>query len=248
MTELKRTAATEGIPLAIIEKDYALSIVLMLLSRTKLKDKLVFKGGTAIKKVYFRKARFSEDLDFTVEDAEPKEILEELNKILDNKEIAGIRFGKFEHEKTTAGLQLALKFTGLLEYPQRIRFDFSFRENAIMPPIERAVFDDYLLGETKIRALPIDELFAEKIHAAFSRTAARDLYDIWFLLKNDVKPCEELIQKKFAYYSEEYDLDKLKDRLEDFKPKWSQDLSPFQRDVPAFDTVAKSLLTMLQNK
>ena len=51
-------------PLAIAEKDYFLAIVLQIIYSSKLKDSLVFKGGTAIHHLYLDQLRFSEDLDF----------------------------------------------------------------------------------------------------------------------------------------------------------------------------------------
>jgi len=51
-------------PLAIAEKDYFLAIVLQIIYNSSLKDKLVFKGGTAIHHLYLDQLRFSEDLDF----------------------------------------------------------------------------------------------------------------------------------------------------------------------------------------
>jgi uncharacterized protein len=66
LTELKRTALKAGVPQGTIEKDYVLSVVLREIAESELSKSLVFKGGTAIKKVYFTEARFSEDLDFTV--------------------------------------------------------------------------------------------------------------------------------------------------------------------------------------
>ena len=54
------------IPEAVLERDYCLSWFLEGLSVTILRDLLVFKGGTAIKKCYIPDYRFSEDLDFTL--------------------------------------------------------------------------------------------------------------------------------------------------------------------------------------
>lgn len=49
-----------------IEKDYIITWVLMGLSQNDyLKEALLFKGGTALKKAYYPDYRFSEDLDFT---------------------------------------------------------------------------------------------------------------------------------------------------------------------------------------
>ena len=51
-------------PLQVAEKDYFLAIVLQIIYSSKLKDVLVFKGGTAIHHLYLDQLRFSEDLDF----------------------------------------------------------------------------------------------------------------------------------------------------------------------------------------
>jgi len=53
----------------VVERDYAQSYVLYGLGKTpELQDALVFKGGTALKKVHFGDYRFSEDLDFSMVD------------------------------------------------------------------------------------------------------------------------------------------------------------------------------------
>jgi predicted nucleotidyltransferase component of viral defense system len=52
-------------PLAIAEKDYFLAIVSKIIFESKMKNKLIFKGGTALHHVYLPQLRFSEDLDFS---------------------------------------------------------------------------------------------------------------------------------------------------------------------------------------
>jgi predicted nucleotidyltransferase component of viral defense system len=54
---------------AVLERDYCLAWFLVGLSRSPLREALVFKGGTALKRCYFGDYRFSEALDFTL--AEP---------------------------------------------------------------------------------------------------------------------------------------------------------------------------------
>ena len=51
----------------VVEKDYALSYILAgIAMQPELRDSLIFKGGTALKKMFFGDYRFSEDLDFSV--------------------------------------------------------------------------------------------------------------------------------------------------------------------------------------
>jgi len=52
-------------PLAIVEKDYFLALVSKIIFESKLSNKLIFKGGTALHHVYLPQLRFSEDLDFS---------------------------------------------------------------------------------------------------------------------------------------------------------------------------------------
>ena len=52
-------------PLDAAEKDYLLALVAKIIYESELKEKLVFKGGTALYHTYLPQLRFSEDLDFT---------------------------------------------------------------------------------------------------------------------------------------------------------------------------------------
>ena len=190
-------------------------------------------------------ARFSEDLDFTVLDGTENEIQTELKRLLDGRELLGVRFEALKQEKTNAGLRAALKFSAFLEHSQRIRFDFSFRKNLALKPVEMQVFDDYVLGNASMLVMPLEELLAEKIHAAFSRTVARDLYDLWFLLKNGVKTNMTMLEQKFSYYHERYEPEKLTQKLDAFKLKWQRELEQFTPTLPEFDPLAKETLKLL---
>jgi predicted nucleotidyltransferase component of viral defense system len=63
-----------GLSWEIIERDYILSWILAGIAvNEKLQNKLIFKGGTALKKCYFGYYRFSEDLDFTAKEGMVRE-------------------------------------------------------------------------------------------------------------------------------------------------------------------------------
>lgn len=244
--ELNGRAAAAGVPRAIVEKDYALSVVLLGISKSPLAGKIVFKGGTALKKAYFPDARFSEDLDFSALAADEEEIMAELRTLFLGKELHGVRFISLEREKTRAGLRVALKFSSMLGSPQRIRFDFSFRDNLALKPEGKDVSGDYSLGGAKLLVAPLEELFAEKIHALFSRAAARDLYDVWYLFRRGVRASRELVEMKFAYYGEKYEPAALKARIESFRKDWRRDLFQFMKQVPDFDATANELIGFLK--
>ncbi len=72
-TRLQEARRRLGLPWEVLEKDYLLSWVLAGMSQVPvLQETLVFKGGTALKKCYFRGYRFSEDLDFSGLDSVPR--------------------------------------------------------------------------------------------------------------------------------------------------------------------------------
>ncbi|MBI2410940.1 MAG: nucleotidyl transferase AbiEii/AbiGii toxin family protein [Candidatus Kerfeldbacteria bacterium] len=52
-------------PLAAAEKDYFLTLVSKIIYDSPLRNKLIFKGGTALHHTYLPQFRFSEDLDFS---------------------------------------------------------------------------------------------------------------------------------------------------------------------------------------
>lgn len=65
-------AREQGVRLDIVEKDYALGYLLVALCEVpELSERLVLKGGTALRKVYYPGYRFSEDLDYSTLTAGP---------------------------------------------------------------------------------------------------------------------------------------------------------------------------------
>ena len=63
-SQLRSLADRQNIPLGTLEKDYALTNLLSVIANFSKLNSMVFKGGTALKKIHFEEFRFSEDLDF----------------------------------------------------------------------------------------------------------------------------------------------------------------------------------------
>src|SRR5471030_2216003 len=86
------------VPQHVIEKDYALSYVLAgIAKQPELSHSLIFKGGTALKKIFFGDYRFSEDLDFSVINAPKNNQLENalINALTHSKELLN-EYGSFD--------------------------------------------------------------------------------------------------------------------------------------------------------
>ena len=67
--EIAEKVTKSEVTKSTIDKDWVLGHFLdAIFSISELREKLVFKGGTCIKKCYIPDYRFSEDLDFTCTD------------------------------------------------------------------------------------------------------------------------------------------------------------------------------------
>lgn len=76
---IRSACKNTGVQQYIVEKDYALSYLLSAISETDgLGNQLVLKGGTALKKLYFKDYRFSEDLDYSTREIGPVVNVDEL--------------------------------------------------------------------------------------------------------------------------------------------------------------------------
>jgi predicted nucleotidyltransferase component of viral defense system len=66
-TQVRRYSAQSGLrDMMIAEKEVVLTFLLQLLSERGILDRLAFKGGTSLRKMFIRgQGRFSTDLDFT---------------------------------------------------------------------------------------------------------------------------------------------------------------------------------------
>lgn len=173
-------------PLAIAEKDYFLAIVLQIIYSSKLKDKLVFKGGTAIHHLYLDQLRFSEDLDFTTIQALTIDDLKDAFKPYDFLEIV-----KFYPSNFALKIE-RLKFIGPLGQANSIKLDIDLTQKLVKPARELDYKNIYNLP-VKVQGMSLDEICAEKIRAINERARYRDFYDLAMVLKNnDFKPKEIL--------------------------------------------------------
>lgn len=110
--ELLEKARERGLNLAMVEKDYVLGWMLFGLSEI---PGLIFKGGTALSKVYFPSIwRLSEDLDFVFGD-DFRIIRASLNDAFEKaREKSGIRFILKSAFSNPGYLQMKVQYDALL--------------------------------------------------------------------------------------------------------------------------------------
>lgn len=164
-------------PLAIAEKDYFLTLVSKIIFDSAIKNKLIFKGGTALHHVYLPQLRFSEDLDFS---SDANQIgLDEIKNIFADYGFLDIK--KDYVSGATVKIE-KLQYTGPLGQPNSLKVEIDFLQNVILQPLE-ADYENVYGINTKVRVMDIREIVAEKIRAMSDRARYRDYYDFVMILK-----------------------------------------------------------------
>ncbi len=249
--ELRRIAGRENIPVGILEKDYVLSVILIHLKDLGILDYLVFKGGTAIKKIYYSKTRFSEDLDFNYYEIGREEIFQQIKDNLNHSiKESGIEFtGTKDLNCSDTGLTFRIGYIGLLQHKNSIKLDFSGREKLLEPMYEGEILHDYKnlknRGKVKIPSMSIKGILAEKCRALMMRAESKDLFDIWFLIKQGIDFDLDLVKRKHEGYWEKWDKEEYQNRLKTLKNTWKRDLESFLDRVPEFEEVKEELNEIL---
>ncbi|KUK67366.1 MAG: hypothetical protein XD87_0173 [candidate division WS6 bacterium 36_33] len=180
-------------PLHDAEKDYFLALAMKLVSQSSLSEKLVFKGGTAIYHCYLDQLRFSEDLDFTSLDKNIQ--VKDIRKILTKDNLFEVK-KEYKSEQT---LKIEkLKYYGVLDTPNSIKFEVDHFQNVVLPGVKKEYKNAW---EMSFSANVMDptEICAEKLRACNDRFRYRDFYDLYMMIKTldlDLKDVISLIPQK----------------------------------------------------
>lgn len=218
--EITEVAERLRVNKSTIDKDWALGhFVNGLFSDERLKERLIFKGGTCLRKCYFEQYRFSEDLDFTVLDSDfilSHDVLDGVCQQIEEQ--SGIRtyvqsLKPLLFKGQLTGFQADVKFWGA-DHPRnqaplsperwqtRIKIEVIIFEEMRFEPVQRPLlhpYSDHSQLTAKPRCYAIEEVLAEKLRALIQRTytAPRDYYDIWYLSRENADLDWSLITTAF---------------------------------------------------
>jgi len=224
---LMRIAKFTGMKPFQQEKNYIQLLILKSIYSIVSRE-LVFKGGTALA-LFHGLNRFSEDLDFaSIESFDVKSLVNEINKDL---EALGIRNNVKILEDNPISFSFRIGAEGPLFTNEIdrcfVRVEISRREEAVKD-VEikevRPIYSD--ISPFLIPVMSLEEILAEKIRALLHRTKARDLYDLWFLLKKGVKIDFGLVDKKLSYYKKKFDKKDLIEKINSLEKSWVNELRP----------------------
>ncbi|OGX14505.1 MAG: hypothetical protein A2351_04540 [Omnitrophica bacterium RIFOXYB12_FULL_50_7] len=165
-----------------IVKEYFQHIFLSELYREKNSEKLLFKGGTALRIVY-GSPRFSEDLDFNGVGISVTQIEGIVESVLVKIEAQGIKAEIEESKRTSGGYLAIFRFSGD-ECQSGIQIEVSLRSKAQSKGGSAALVQSDLVPAYTLYHLNEKDMVREKVEAALTRGKARDFYDLYFILRS----------------------------------------------------------------
>jgi predicted nucleotidyltransferase component of viral defense system len=172
--------------LSQIEQDLIISRALVdLYNDHYIKDALVFRGGTALNKLFLKPpARYSEDIDFVQKRPEP------IGKTIDAiRKLLKPWLGEPKWKITERSAKLIYKYESINTLPAKLKIEINTTEHFQVLPLRLENFDvhsEWFNGSTNVVTYEIDELIATKLRALYQRRKGRDLFDIWYVTKQNL--------------------------------------------------------------
>jgi predicted nucleotidyltransferase component of viral defense system len=190
--EVSTIAAQKGLVKSTIDKDWALGhFIDAIFSIPEFRQKLIFKGGTCLKKCYMDDYLFSEDLDFTSTDKDFKltgKHLTDITALLKERVEMATHFESLKelrYKDQHTGYEAIIKFWGSYHQrnespppPQRwqtkVKIEIILYELVLFPVSKRDVTHNYSDKLTEnalqIPCYRIEEVLAEKMRSLIQRS------------------------------------------------------------------------------
>ncbi len=251
--EIQQLAGEQDVQDTQILKDYVIGWILKGISQNPfLKETLIFKGGTVLKKMWFADYRFSEDMDFTFHG-------EGWGRAKIETEFASVCVWIYDQSRIKVALHPEdgsadqhkgyLRFQGPLGGERDIKLDISTDELIYYGVAEKEVLDLYSDKEENymIKAYSLEDSLAEKLRCLLQRSIPRDIYDIWYLTEQAGVEIED-VAFGFADKSKHKEKDPLslmevlKKKEQKYKANWESSLKHQINALPEFDGVWRGLM------
>ncbi len=171
-----------------VVREYCQHLFLSYLYKQPGSERLLFKGGTALRAV-FRSPRYSADLDFTGINIIQGEVEEIFTNTLIDLEKTGIGV-ELEEGKPTTGGYLGIAIFRAYGKNIKVQIEVSLRRGKKLEGARFLVENEYITAYTLVH-LPKDEIVKGKIRALLNRQKPRDFYDYFFLLSGNYPAAKE---------------------------------------------------------
>jgi len=205
-----KLAADIGIDVQQVIREEVELIFLRGLFESGLSDKIIFKGGTALRLIY-ESPRFSEDLDFSVlGKIEPDEFKKAIMQIVNSDERFSVKDLASKYYTDIAQIRVKelwqdIAFPVKLEISKRI-----MKENGVSYTTNLAKSAVTNIS-VMVKAFTLEQMLKDKLRAIEERKMPRDIFDIWFI-------CQRL-NKPFTLKDFGYPKGKIRQELRKFLPK-----------------------------
>jgi predicted nucleotidyltransferase component of viral defense system len=210
-TMLQALAREKVVRLDILEKDYALSYLLVALAETPdFGDQIVLKGGTALRKFYYPGYRFSEDLDYSTVRLGPLAegahtmglTIQRMTGLLQERGPFAVQFEPLTLRLPHPGDQLAYLVRVQFPYHRqplcRLKVEITTDEPILLPLKSRPVLHEFPEPlEAMVSVYALEEIVAEKLRALLqvreklaergwgASRVCRDYYDLWYVFQRE---------------------------------------------------------------
>lgn len=173
-----------------------------------LSEYLALKGGTAINLTILDLPRLSVDIDLDFRADMSREEMLEVRKTLTSRigkymEAGGYRLSpKSKNHHALDSFVYEYGNAGGMKDNLKIEINYMLRCH-VLPVVRRKVYLPWMAGEFTVLSVDPIEIFAAKIVALLSRTAARDLYDVHNMITHKLfdGPELDMLRKCAVFYS-----------------------------------------------
>jgi len=164
-----------------VEQDLVLSRALVaMFSDDTVADQIVFRGGTALHKLFFdAPGRYSEDIDLVQRDAGPiGSLIDAMRESLD----PWLGKPKWKQGKGRFTLYYRFETSFAPVTSMRLKIEINTREHFSALGTTRQAFsvaNPWFTGTADLHVYELDELLGTKLRALYQRKKGRDLFDLW---------------------------------------------------------------------
>jgi len=193
----------------------------------------------------------TEDLDFTMaKESDIKKIISNLRRDFGNLGI-NTRISDLEEKDKSLSFKISAEGPLFTKEIDRcfVSVEISKREE-VFNYMATELKTNYreILGFSAI-VMAEKEILAEKIRALLTRNQARDLYDIYFLLKKGTKIDIGLINRKLEYYGRKAGIKEIVSSIKNKKEIWLPELNSFViGEIPDFRIVEKYTASKIKQR
>lgn len=188
---------------AQVEQDLIISRALVAIFQNPvLAERLAFRGGTALHKLYFDiPRRYSEDIDLVqIISAPIGQVIDALQDALNG--FLGVPRRKQTEQSVTLIYRLESEGPPIVQ--MRLKVEINTREHFTVEGYQKQPFtvqSRWFKGNCEITTYTLEELLATKLRALYQRRKGRDLFDLWLGLTEGKADAGRIIHI-FKHYME----------------------------------------------